>query len=279
MTGALPLTFVLALVGCLGLVVGSFLNVVVHRVPAGLSVVRPGSACPSCHHLVRGRDNVPVLSWLMLRGRCRDCAAPISLRYPAVEAGTAALFVLVALRLAEVPTLAACLVVAAAGVALSLIDLADGRLPFVITGVAGALAAVALLSGWVWLWFAADAGTGRGAALWSGVWPPLAGAGLWFAVYALVWLATLGRGMGLGDVALAPVLGLVLGAVGLSATAVGVAAGFILGAVVGLGLMVLGRAGRRTEVPHGPFMVVGAGVGLFAGAPLAAAYLGLVGLG
>lgn len=279
MTGSLPLPFVLALVGCLGLVVGSFLNVVVHRVPAGLSVVRPGSACPWCHHPVRERDNVPVLSWLMLRGRCRDCAAPISVRYPAVEAGTAVLFVLVALRLADVPTLAASLVVAGAGIALSLIDLAHGRLPFVITGVAGALAAAALLSGWVWLWFAPDAGTGRGVALWSDVWPPLAGAGLWLAVYALVWLVTLGRGMGLGDVALAPVLGLVLGAVGLSAAAVGVAAGFVLGAVVGLGLIVLGRAGRRTEVPHGPFMVVGAGVGLFAGAPLAAAYLSLVGLG
>ncbi len=277
MTAVLPMPFLLTLVGSLGLVVGSFLNVVVHRVPAGLSVVRPGSACPACQHPVRERDNVPVLSWLLLRGRCRDCAAPISVRYPAVEAGTAGLFVLVALRLADAPTLAACLVVAGAGVALSLIDLEHGRLPFAITGVAGALACAALLSGWVWLWF--DSGTGRGGALWAGVWPPLVGGGLWLGVYALVWLATLGRGMGLGDVALAPVLGLVLGAVGLSAAAVGVASGFVLGAVVGLVLMASGRAGRRTQIAHGPFMVVGAGVGLFAGAPLAVAYLNLVGLG
>ncbi|WP_372727809.1 A24 family peptidase [Nocardioides sp.] len=277
MSDLLPGPIVVATVAALGLAVGSFLNVVVHRVPAGLSVVRPGSACPVCAHPVRERDNIPVVSWLVLRGRCRDCAAPISARYPAVEAGTALLFALIALRLPLTPTLAACLAMAGAGVALALIDLAHQRLPFAVTGVAAVLAATALGAYWVWLGLAAE-GSALGAA-WAAAWPALAGAAGWLAVYAGIWLLTSGRGMGLGDVALAPVLGLVLGAVGLDASAVGLAAGFALGALTGVVLLATGRAGRRTAIPFGPFMLVGAAVGLFAGAPLAAGYLGLVGLG
>lgn len=277
MSDLLPGPIVVATVAALGLAVGSFLNVVVHRVPAGLSVVRPGSACPVCAHPVRERDNIPVVSWLVLRGRCRDCAAPISARYPAVEAGTALLFALIALRLPLTPTLAACLAMAGAGVALALIDLAHQRLPFAVTGVAAVLATTALGAHWVWLGLAAE-GSALGAA-WAAAWPALAGAAGWLAVYAGIWLLTSGRGMGLGDVALAPVLGLVLGAVGLDASAVGLAAGFALGALTGVVLLATGRAGRRTAIPFGPFMLVGAAVGLFAGAPLAAGYLGLVGLG
>jgi leader peptidase (prepilin peptidase)/N-methyltransferase len=255
-------------VGVLGLLVGSFLNVVAYRVPAGLSVVRPGSACPECRHLVRGRDNVPVVSWLLLRGRCRDCAAPISARYPLVEAATGLLFVLVSLHLAaagRLSVLAACLVVTAAGVALALIDLEHGRLPFSITGVAGALAVAALALGW-----------------WAGSLPLLAMLGsaiVWLGVYGGLWLVTGGRGMGLGDVALAPLLGAVLGAVSLGTGLVGLAAGFVLGSIVGLSLMLSGRAGRGSRIAHGPFMLLGAGVGLFLGAPLSAAYLRLSGLG
>lgn len=277
MSDLLPGPIVVATVAALGLAVGSFLNVVVHRVPAGLSVVRPGSACPVCAHPVRERDNIPVVSWLVLRGRCRDCTAPISARYPAVEAGTALLFALIALRLPLTPTLAACLAMAGAGVALALIDLAHQRLPFAVTGVAAVLATTALGAHWVWLGLAAE-GSALGAA-WAAAWPALAGAAGWLAVYAGIWLLTSGRGMGLGDVALAPVLGLVLGAVGLDASAVGLAAGFALGALTGVVLLATGRAGRRTAIPFGPFMLVGAAVGLFAGAPLAAGYLGLVGLG
>ncbi|TIC88520.1 prepilin peptidase [Nocardioides sp. GY 10113] len=255
-------------VGVLGLVVGSFLNVVVHRVPAGLSIVRPGSACPRCGHAVRARDNVPVLSWLLLRGRCRDCAAPIPARYPLVEATTSALFVLVALRLAatgELDLLAAFLVLAGAGVALALIDLEHGRLPFSITGVAAVLALLALALGW-----------------WGGDVAPLealASAALWLGVYGGIRVLTRGRGMGLGDVALAPLLGAVLGALGPGPSLVGLAAGFLLGGVLGMALMATGRAGRGSRIPHGPFMLVGAAIGLFAGEGLAAAYLSLVGLG
>ncbi|MDO9497183.1 MAG: prepilin peptidase, partial [Nocardioides sp.] len=112
----LALPFVCGLACLTGLMVGSFLNVVVYRVPAGLSVVSPRSACPACGHTLRDRDNIPVVSWLLLRGRCRDCAEPISARYPAVEAGTALLFGLVAARTPASPELLALLIVTGAGV-------------------------------------------------------------------------------------------------------------------------------------------------------------------
>jgi leader peptidase (prepilin peptidase)/N-methyltransferase len=262
-----------ALLGVTGLAVGSFVNVVVHRVPAGLSVVRPRSRCPVCGHHVRARDNVPVLSWLLLAGRCRDCSTPIPVRYPATELGTAALFVLVATGADGPPELFACLAVAGAGVALALIDLEHGRLPFGVTASAAALATAALGCGWVLTGVA----EGPGAAG-ADAWPAAAGAGLWLAAYGGIWLLTAGRGLGLGDVALAPVLGLVLGAVSWSAAAVGLAAGFLIGAAVGALVLVASGGRRGIRVPFGPFMLVGAVVGLLAGTPLAAAYLRAVGL-
>jgi leader peptidase (prepilin peptidase)/N-methyltransferase len=270
----LPLGPYLVLVTVLGLAVGSFLNVVVHRVPAGLSVVSPGSACPRCGHAVRGRDNVPVLSWVLLRGRCRDCAAPIPVRYPAVEAGTAALFALVALRPTGLPVTGACLVVAAAGVALALIDVEHGRLPFPITGTAAALACLSLGAGWAHL-----AATGRGGTALEQAAPALTGAALWLGLHGGIWLLTAGRGMGLGDVALAPLLGLVVGTAGVGPALVGMLAAFLLGGTVGMTLRLRGSLGRGARLPFGPFMLAGAAVGLFAGDPLAAAYLRLVGLG
>ncbi len=262
----MPWGVLVGLVGGLGLMVGSFLNVVVHRVPAGLSVVSPGSACPACHHEVRARDNVPVLSWLLLRGHCRDCSSPISWHYPAVEAATGALFALAAWRIEEPVALVAVLVVAGAGVALALIDLEHQRLPFAITGVAGALVGVAVLGGLA---------IGAPAPAWG---PLLISVAAWSAVYAGIWLGTAGRGMGLGDVALAPVLGLTLGLLGLGPSVVALGAGFVIGAVVGLLLIATGRAGRGARVPHGPFMLAGAAVGVFAGDTVAGTYLSLVGL-
>lgn len=265
MSAGLPLPLLVGLVGTLGLAVGSFLNVVVHRVPLGLSVVSPGSACPACGHEVRGRDNVPVVSWVLLRGRCRDCREPIPVRYPLVEAGTAVLMVAVALRVDDPHVMGALLVVAAAGVALALIDLEHGRLPFAVTGAA-AVPLVGLL--------ALDQALGGSVP----VLDVLVATGAWTVVYAGAWAATRGRGMGLGDVALAPVLGLALGAVGTGSALVGLGAGFVLGGLVGGLLLVTGTVSRGTRVPHGPFMLVGAGVGLFAGHPVAGAYLRLTGL-
>lgn len=273
MTDLVTLPLVAGIAGAVGLLVGSFVNVVVHRVPAGLSVVSPRSSCPACGGLVRERDNVPVLSWLLLRGRCRDCAVPIPARYPLVEAGTALLFALVATSAPGLPEALAILAVTGAGVALALIDLEHGRLPFAVTGWAGGLALLALGSGWAW-----SARTDGAPAALDAAWPALAGAATWLAVYGLIWLATSGRGMGLGDVALAPVLGLVLGAVGTAEQLTGLALGFLTGAVVGAVLLTARRAARRTAIPFGPFMLLGAALGLLVGPALAETYLRVVGL-
>ena len=260
-----PESLLIATLGVLGLLVGSFLNVVIHRVPAGVSLVSPGSACPACANPVRPYDNVPVLSWLVLRGRCRDCNAPISGRYPLVELATALLFVLVGVRFGASAYTAAALVVIATGVALFMIDLDHRRLPFAITGAAATGTVIALSIDLVL--------HGPGPLVTA-----LLSTALWFGVYGGIWFATAGRGMGLGDVALAPVLGLALGWLGWGASAVGLAGGFLIGAVVGVGLLASGRAGARARVPHGPFLLSGAALGMFAGQPLWEGYLRLVGL-
>lgn len=257
---------VVGFAGLLGLLVGSFLNVVVHRVPAGLSVVHPPSSCPGCGHEVRARDNVPVLSWLLLRGRCRDCAEPISLRYPLIEAGTAAAFALTAVLLDDPVVLVAALVVVGAGIGLALIDLEHQRLPFAITRVTTVLVVLVVAGG---------ALTGLAEPDWLGI---AASVALWLAVYGGLHYGSRGRAMGRGDVALAPVLGLLLGLVGWPAALVGLFGGFVIGTAVLLPLRVAGRLGAGAAVPHGPFMLVGAAVGLFAGIPLTDLYLATTGI-
>lgn len=257
---------VVALVGVLGLLIGSFLNVVVHRVPAGLSVVRPPSACPGCGHEVRARDNVPVVSWLLLRGRCRDCAAPISARYPVVEAATGVAFAVTAWRFDDPVVLLAALVIVGSGIGLALIDLEHQRLPFAITRVTTILVVLVVAGG---------AASGLTDVDWFAV---AVSVGAWTGVYALLHYGSGGRAMGLGDVALAPVLGLVLGLLGWPAAVIGLFAGFVLGTVVLLPLRMAGRIGRRAAVPHGPFMLGGAALGLFVGAPLSQLYASTLGL-
>ena len=247
----------------LGALIGSFLNVVVWRVPRGESVVSPPSACPRCGHEIRARDNVPVVSWLLLRGRCRDCAAPISPRYPVVEAATAVLFALVALRIGWAPELPAYLYLAAIGLALALIDLDTHRLPDPIVLPAYPVLAVAL-----------------GAASWvTGDWGALlraaiGGAALW-AVYFLLMIVKQG-GMGFGDVKLAGVLGAGMAWLGWGALVGGGFAAFLLGGLYGIALIIAGRGGRSTRVPFGPWMVLGTAIGIAAGQQLWTGYLDLV---
>lgn len=249
-----------------GLIIGSFLNVVVYRVPAGLSVVTPRSACPNCTTPIRERDNIPVVSWLLLRGRCRDCEAPISARYPLVEAATAALFGAVTYWLLHhdhetaVPVW---LYLCAIGVALFLIDLDVMRLPDQIVLPSYPVVAVGLI----------------GAGLASGDWPvarTLESTALWALVFALPWFATAGRGMGFGDVKLAPLLGACLGWLGWGESLVGLLGGFLIATIVSITLMVILKTGHK--IAYGPYMLTGALVGLFAGDPLWRTYLDVMGL-
>lgn len=250
----------------LGLAVGSFLNVVVWRVPRDESVVRPPSACPACGHPIRPRDNVPVVSWLLLRGRCRDCDAPISVRYPLVEATTSVLFALVVGWLGASWALPAFWYLAAVSVALFLIDVDVRRLPnaIVLPSYPVAFVLLALAS-------ANPGGPSDFSALLRAV---LAGAAL--LVFYVVLRVVYPAGMGLGDVKLSGVLGLYLGWVGWSAVVVGAFAAFLLGGVYGVALVVLRRAGRKSTLPFGPWMLLGAAVGLVAGPAVAGWYVGLL---
>jgi len=268
-----------AAVGVFGAAIGSFLNVVIHRVPLGVSVVRPPSACPACSTPVRPYDNIPVVSWIVLRGRCRDCAAPFSVRYPLVELLTALAFAGIAAwqlpavlatttltdALAVLLVTIAMLYFAAISIALAAIDLDTHRLPDAIVlpsyGVLGALLAGAAIA-------TGDLESAARAA---------AGAGILFMGYLMLALIS-PRGMGMGDVKLAGVIGLMVGWFGWSALAVGTLAAFLLGGLVGIGLILARRASRNTGIPFGPWMLGGAWVGILLGAPIARGYLALFGL-
>lgn len=249
-----------ALCALVGLAVGSFLNVVVHRVPRGESVVRPPSACPACTAPIRPRDNVPVAGWVLLHGRCRDCAEPISARYPLVEALTGALFGVLALRLGADAALPAYLYLGAVGLALALIDLDVRRLPDALTLPSYPVAAV-LLGG------AALLGSSSGSPLRA-----LCGALAMGAIYGGLWLAVPG-GMGFGDVKLSALLGAYTAWLGWGPWAVGLFGGFLLGGLWAVGLLLLGRAGRKSKVPFGPFMLAGVLLAVLVGQRLADAYL------
>ena len=251
----------LGVAGVLGLVVGSFVSVVAHRVPRHQSLLRPRSRCPRCLTPVRAWQNVPVVSWLALRGRCAACAAPIGLRYPLVEVATAALFVAVTARFGVSAALPAYLYLAAVAVALAVIDLDVRRLPDPIV-LPSYLVAAALL-----------APTGDWAAIGRGL---LAMAVLWSLYFAMAWAYP--GGMGFGDVKLAGLLGLFLGWLGWGSVLVGAFAGFLLGGLVGLALLVTGRAGRKAALPFGPAMLAGALLAVFAGGQIATWYVGMLGL-
>jgi leader peptidase (prepilin peptidase)/N-methyltransferase len=241
----------------LGLVVGSYLNVVIHRVPRGVSTVLPVSRCPACDTRIRARDNVPLLSYLLLRGRCRNCGAPIAWRYPMVEAATGVLFVACLLRFG--PTWSA-LVAALFGccmIALALIDLEHYILPDRITipGIALGLLAQPLV-GWAGL---------RSALIGAAV-----GAGVILGMN-LVWQALRGvQGFGLGDVKMLAMIGAFLG---LSGVLVTLFLAALLGSITGLALMARGRIRLQSRLPFGFFLSIGALAALFWGRGLIEWYL------
>jgi leader peptidase (prepilin peptidase)/N-methyltransferase len=249
----------------LGLAIGSFLNVVAWRVPRGESVVAPPSACPQCKTPIRPRDNVPVVGWLILRGKCRDCAHPISARYPVVELVTGALFALMALRFGIDPVLPAYLYFMAVGMALALIDLDHKRLPDALT-LPSYPVAVALLG-------AAAVVNADAASLVRAL---LGGAAM-FAVYFALCFAY-PAGMGFGDVKLSGVLGLYTAWLGWGVWAAGLLLGFFLGGLFGVLLIAVRRGGRKTAVPFGPFMLAGALLAILVGDQLVDAYRSATGI-
>jgi leader peptidase (prepilin peptidase)/N-methyltransferase len=244
------------LAAIVGAIFGSFLNVVAYRLPRGESLSRPRSRCPQCQTAIKPYDNVPVLSWLALRGRCRSCRAPISARYPLVEAMSGLLCALVVIAKGPDEDALLGLALVLLLIPITLIDLDHRIIPNKLT-LLGAIVAPALV--------AATAPDRLPEHLIAGV-----AAGGFFLLALLAYP----RGMGMGDVKLAAVLGLFLGRAVGPALFVALVAGTLVGAAV---IARKGAAeGRKTAVPFGPFLALGGVVALFAGDAMVDWYLSTV---
>lgn len=237
-----------------GAVTGSFLSVVAHRVPRGESIVGPRSRCASCSAQIAAYDNIPIFSWLLLRGRCRHCDERISIRYPLIEIATGLLFALTVLVLHDEPAqLVLGLVFVATLAAITLTDLELRLIPNKILLVS-AVAGIALAAG-------LDPSSLPERAI-----AAAAAGGLLFAI-----AFAYPRGMGMGDVKLAAVMGLYLG----RSVAPALLIGFAAGSVFGLALIAChGAAARKQAVPFGPFLALGGVIGLLAGEQIVDWYLG-----
>jgi leader peptidase (prepilin peptidase) / N-methyltransferase len=240
-----------------GLALGSFMTVVTERVPAGVSVVSPRSRCPTCGAEIANRDNIPVLAWVLLRGRCRSCGSRISARYPLLELSTALLFsgaFLVYESLWVAIAVAFLLVLMPAVAAIDIEHrIIPNRLMYPALVVFPVYLTVAKL-------FGAPVDLVRmvlGFALYGG---------------ALFVVAIISRGMGMGDVKLAALVGLVLGSLGLRYVGVAAGAAIVLGGVGAIVALLLGR-GRKSAIPFGPYLAAGAVVSAFWGGPIADWYL------
>jgi leader peptidase (prepilin peptidase) / N-methyltransferase len=237
----------------LGLAVGSFLNVVIYRLPRHESLVRPGSHCPSCETPIRAYDNIPIVSWLILRGKCRNCRSPISARYLLVEAITGASFVLAFWRIALDWRLLVAWAFIAAMVAVAFIDYDHMIIPnkIVLPGaVMGLLASMALDPQRWWVYVAGSLGA----------------AAFMFAL-ALIWPG----GMGPGDIKLALFMGAVLGAYVMVALFVA----FLLGSLVGIFMLLVQKRSRKEKIPFGPYLAMGAILAALVGETLLNSYLGV----
>lgn len=248
----------LAIVALVGLAIGSFLNVVIHRLPRGDSIVSPGSRCPACGYALRALDNIPVVSYLVLLGRCRQCAVRISARYPLVEIATAALFVLHYVVFGWTPLLAVRLLFAAALVALFAIDFEHHLLPDAITlpglGV-GVLASLFLPPG------IRDAFIGI-----------LAGGGVLWAIGEAYYRYSGEEGMGGGDVKMLAMIGAFLG---WQLVIVTLVFSSIAGSLIGLLVVATKRGGMKYALPYGTFLAVAALVASLSGAQIVDWYMGL----
>jgi leader peptidase (prepilin peptidase)/N-methyltransferase len=248
----------LVLAGVLGLAVGSFLNVCIYRLPRRQSLVHPPSRCPRCGRGLSWFDNIPVVSWLALRGRCRQCGEPIAAQYPIVEIVTAVLFVAVVVLTPTVPLIVSRLVLGSALIVLFMIDLEHQILPNVITlpGIAVGLALSLLAPPGI-----VDAAIG--AAL---------GAGVLYAIAAGYYLVRKEEGMGMGDVKMLAMIGAFLGWQSVLLTLV---LSSFSGALIGIALLATSRGSMRYALPFGTFLALGAFVAMLSGDAIFTWYLGL----
>jgi leader peptidase (prepilin peptidase)/N-methyltransferase len=240
-----------------GLGVGSFMTVVVARMPAGESVVRPRSRCPSCGAEIGSRDNVPVVSWVLLRGRCRMCGARISPMYPLLELATTVLVVAAAIRYEDVWVAVMVAALLAIMPAIAVIDIRHRIIP-------NRLMYPSLVAFPLYVLVARLFG--------AEVEPARAAIGLVAYGGCLFILALISRGMGMGDVKLAAVVGVVLGSLGLRFVGVAAASAIVFGGLGGVVALLAGK-GRKSAIPFGPYIAAGAVAAAFWGEPIADRYL------
>ena len=240
-----------------GLGVGSFMTVAVYRLPRGESVIRPRSRCPACGAEIGARDNIPVLSWLLLRGRCRRCGERISVEYPLLELTTAALVVLAAIRYPNPwqAVLVGGLLALMPGIAL--IDLRHRIIPNRLTYPSLVLFSLVVVLARVIGGVGDPASAAIGLLLYGGI---------------LFVVAVVSRGMGMGDVKLAALIGLVLGSLGLRFVGVAAGAAIVFGGLGGVVALAMGK-GRKSAIPFGPYLAAGAVVAGIWGEQIASWYI------
>jgi len=255
-------TFVAVVCFLVGLIAGSFVNVVALRVPAGESITHPRSRCPHCGHQIRARDNVPVVSWIVLKGRCRDCGQRISARYPIVELSTALLFAATPFVVGVSWSLFAYLWFVGLTVALTVTDIDHKLIPNRIIWPGGwiglgLLAVGGVLDGDLWAF-------GRGVG----------GAFIYATLFLIIYVIAPRGGFGQGDIRLGFVLGLFTAYQSWGVLVVAIVGGIFLGGITSVLILLTRIRGRKDHIPFGPYMVAGAYLALAVGAEIAEWYLG-----
>lgn len=261
----LPTGFYVLLFGLFGIVFGSFLNAVIYRVPNRISL-NGRSACPKCKAMIKAYDNIPVFSWLILRGKCRNCKEKISIRYPLIELANSLAWIGLYFRIGVHPILFLLLVMSSISITLVMIDFDTMTLPEVIVLPSWLIVGVSLTA----------------IAYTNHSWHPLKSAGIaalyWGVFYFGLWFLYGGKGVGFGDVQLAPVLGALVGWFSLPASYIGLFSVFVIGGIPAVILLALKKVDRKTQIPYGPILIIGTWVGILWGVDISHFYLHLLGL-
>jgi leader peptidase (prepilin peptidase)/N-methyltransferase len=243
-----------------GAVFGSFLNVCIYRLPRKESIVSPGSRCPGCGHELRWFENVPLISYAALKGKCKNCGEPISWRYPLVEFLNAALWAFAGWRFGIEPVVLPALLFISTMIIIFFIDLEYQIIPNVVVLPVAVIGLVAMV---------AISLTTKDPDF--PVWWAFPLSGLIAAAVFLSIAVAVPKGMGMGDVKMVGMMGFFLG----RSAALGIFIGVLLGSLIGIGLMVAGKKGRKSRLPLGPFLAVGALIAFFYGEAIMGPYLGL----